>query len=184
VPTVLVFRSVTPLMTAILESAFLHERFALASWLAMAVILGGAVCYVVASESGPDGGHGDDASIKGYLWLSVNLAAAAAYHVYVKGVINHLAPSPTDMVLWNNTLSIPPLVLLAAALDRVGELPRAFGQLDTLGWLWVTASMLVASAIAFTGFGMQSALSATSATVVNHINKVAAFVVAFLVFKA
>lgn len=114
------------------------------------------------------------------MWLGVNLFSAAAYHVYVKGMINRLAPSPTDMaraasppppsappprqpadhsppsqVLWNNLLSVPALAILGAILDRPGDLPRALSDLDGLGWLWVSSSMVVASAIAFTGFGMQ-----------------------------
>merc|ERR1712216_458812 len=46
----------------------------------------------------------------------------------------------------------------------------------------VVLSSIVAACISYTGFGLQAAVSATSATVVNHINKVTAFVASFLVF--
>ena len=44
-------------------------------------------------------------------------------------------------------------------------------------------SLLCAGFISFTGFGMQAAISATSSTVVNHINKVSSFVAAHLIFQ-
>ena len=55
--------------------------------------------------------------------------------------------------------------------------------MDQLAWLWVLLSLVVAGAISFTGFGLQAAVSATSATVVNHCNKVISFVLAFLIFR-
>ena len=44
--------------------------------------------------------------------------AAAAYHVYVKKVINEVKMSTMDMVLYNNAMSIPLLVVLGLLLDK------------------------------------------------------------------
>ena len=53
--------------------------------------------------------------------------------------------------------------------------------MDGLAWLWVSLSLLTAGFISFSGFGMQAVISATSSTVVNHINKVNSFVVAHVI---
>ena len=48
----------------------------------------------------------------------VNLIAAALYHVYVKFIIGELNLSTMDMVLYNNAMSIPLLVVLGLLLDK------------------------------------------------------------------
>ena len=54
----------------------------------------------------------------------MNLIAAAAYHVYVKKVINEVKMSTMDMVLYNNALSVPILLALALAFDRCATSPH------------------------------------------------------------
>tara|TARA_B110001452_G_scaffold156538_1_gene130345 strand:+ start:466 stop:612 length:147 start_codon:yes stop_codon:yes gene_type:complete len=48
----------------------------------------------------------------------VNLIAAALYHVYVKFIIGEMNLSTMDMVLYNNAMSIPLLVVLGLLLDK------------------------------------------------------------------
>lgn len=48
----------------------------------------------------------------------VNLIAAALYHVYVKFIIGEMNLSTMDMVLYNNLMSIPLLVVLGLLLDK------------------------------------------------------------------
>ena len=52
------------------------------------------------------------------------MIAAAAYHVYVKKVINEVKMSTMDMVLYNNTMSIPLLNIVVddSASSRPGFL--------------------------------------------------------------
>ncbi len=201
VPTVLVFRSLTPLCTAILESMWLRVRYAWATWASLTLILIGAVCYVIATPRDGDSANNirralgaSPASI--LACTSARLTpGACAQGLRVAGresVLRRRVPrvrqghdqqtsaladrhgarreppppsappprqpsdhSPPSQVLWNNLLSVPALAILGAILDRPGDLPRALSDLDGLGWLWVSSSMVVASAIAFTGFGMQ-----------------------------
>jgi len=142
-------------------------------WGAMGVILLGAVCYCI-QDFNP--------SIEGYTWLAINLVAAAGYHVYVKWAIGAVGLSTMDMVIYNNLLSLPLLLLSGLVFDNAGELPGVISSMGFGDWLMVALSSLVAACISYTGFGLQAAVSATSATVVNHINKVTAFVASFLVF--
>lgn len=67
-------------------------------------------------------------------------------------------------------------------LRSVADLGAGLTGMDGLAWLWVGLSMLVGGMISFSGFGLQAVVSATSATVVNQINKVASFVGAHLIF--
>ena len=109
VPTVLVFRSLTPVLTLALESQLLGVASHLNLWLSLLVILLGAVAYVVTDFQ---------ATVAGYAWLSLNLVAASLYHVYVKWIINLLGVSTVDMVLYNNALSVPILLVFAGFLDK------------------------------------------------------------------
>lgn len=174
VPTVLVFRSLTPVVTLVFESRLLGASASLNVWLSLVVILLGAICYVITDFQ---------ASVAGYLWLSTNLISAALYHVYVKWIINMIGVSTMDMVLFNNALSVPLLLTFAFVVDKPRQILPALGDLDVLAWLWVVFSLVVAGVISFTGFGLQATVSATSATVVNHFNKVASFIAAYLIFK-
>jgi drug/metabolite transporter (DMT)-like permease len=174
VTTVLVTRSLTPLVTLILEVYMLGVTASFRIWLSLFSILGGSVFYCLAEIEG---------TLVGYIWLGVNLLAAAAYHVYVKKVINELKLSTMDMVLYNNLMSIPLLIAIGIVADDTRHLARGFETMDGLAWLWVSLSLVCAGFISFTGFGMQAIISATSSTVVNHINKVNSFIFAHLIFE-
>lgn len=163
VPTVLVCRSLTPMVTAALEIQFLGMRVGVRLWGAMGVILIGAICYCI-QDFNP--------SFEGYVWLGINLVAAAGYHVYVKWAIGAVGLSTMDMVIYNNMLSLPLLLLSGLIFDNAGEMPATVGAMRFGDWVMVALSAIVAACISYTGFGLQAAVSATSATVVNHINKV------------
>ena len=174
VTTVLVTRSLTPLVTLIFESRILSVKASPRIWISLISILGGSVFYCMAEIEG---------TLIGYIWLGVNLLAASAYHVYVKKVINDLNLSTMDMVLYNNVMSIPLLVAIGIVADDTRHLAHGFLAMDGLAWLWVSLSLVCAGFISFTGFGMQALISATSSTVVNHINKVNSFIFAHLLFQ-
>merc|ERR1712166_55740 len=162
VTTVLVTRSLTPLVTLILEARVLGVSASLKIWMSLISILGGSVFYCMAEIEG---------TLIGYIWLGVNLLAASAYHVYVKKVTNDLNLSTMDMVLYNNVMSIPLLVAIGIVADDTAHLAHGFSSMDGLAWLWVILSLICAGFISFTGFGMQAMISATSSTVVNHIKR-------------
>ena len=90
------------------------------AWLSLLVILLGALCYVI-------GQLAFEASATGYVWLSLNLGAAALYHVYVRYLISLLNVSTMDMVLYNNTMSIPLLIVAGLIVDKCVVAPRVFG---------------------------------------------------------
>merc|ERR1712166_1039768 len=119
VTTVLVTRSLTPLVTLILESRILGVKASARIWISLISILGGSVFYCMAEIEG---------TLVGYVWLGINLIAAAAYHVYVKKVINDLNLSTMDMVLYNNVMSIPLLVAIGIVADDTRHLAQGFAS--------------------------------------------------------
>lgn len=172
-PTVLVIRSITPMTTAALEIAVLKIAISWRTWASMLVILAGAVCYLI-QDFQP--------SLPGYIWMGVNLVAASSYHVYVKWAIVNIKLSTMDMTIFNNALSLP-FFLVASLIDRPLEIPTGVAAMSSLDWGMVLASCVVAAVISFTGFGLQAAVSATTASLVNHVNKVLIFILSFIIFQ-
>ena len=84
VPSVLVFRALTPLVTAVCGMHVLGDRPSTNEWLSLVLIVVGALCYLATDPS---------FSLPGYLWMMINLVTAAAYHVYVRRAAK-LARSP------------------------------------------------------------------------------------------
>ena len=175
VPSVLVFRALTPLATAAFSMCLLENSIpSKAEWASLAVIVVGAACYLAADPS---------FSLYGYAWMLLNLFAAALYHVYVKRCINKLTPSTMDLVLLNNVLSIPIFLLLGATIDDPVGLVQQLQHVSLGGWLAVLGSCIVAGLIAFSGFFLQAAVSPTTATVINHLTKVCTFIASYLIFQ-
>jgi drug/metabolite transporter (DMT)-like permease len=174
VPTVLVFRALTPLATALIAAPVLGELPSGAQWLSLVVIVIGALCYLTADAT---------FSAPGYAWMLVNLISAAAYHVYVKATINKYKPSAMDLVLLNNGLSIPLLAVLGLILDDPSGLAASFGSIGGSGWAAIIVSCLIAGCIAFSGFLLQASVSPTTATVINHLTKVCTFIASYIIFQ-
>jgi drug/metabolite transporter (DMT)-like permease len=174
VPSVLVFRALTPLVTAAFAMQILEERPPPSEWGALAIIVVGALCYLTSDPT---------FSLPGYLWMVINLASAALYHVYVKHTINKLEPTTMDLVVLNNALSLPLLLLLGGTIDDPVGLVKQLQLVSSGGWLVIGGSCLVAGLIAFSGFLLQAAVSPTTATVINHLTKVCTFVFSYFIFK-
>lgn len=173
VPSVLVFRALTPLVTAVISIPVLGGVPSASEWYSLILIVVGALAYLATDPL---------ISLPGYSWMAVNLVTAAAYHVYVKSVINQLQPSTMDLVLWNNLLSLPILLILGLLLDSPTSALYDIIHIGPSGWAVVSASFLVAGCIAFSGFLLQSNVSPTTATVINHLVKVCTFVASYLLF--
>ena len=87
-----------------------------------------------------------------------------------------------DLVLWNNSLSLPLLVVLGLLLDDPAGLVASIPSISAHGWLVVIVSFVLAGQIAFAGFMLQAVVSPTSATLINHMVKVCTFVASHMVF--
>jgi len=175
VPFTIVCRSLTPHFSALLEIIFFGNYIRWRTWASLFSILAGAVIFLVSNPGA--GSYG----VEGYFFALMNLVCASFYAVYVKFVINTIRPSTMDLVVYNNLLSLP---LLAGFIwiDDLPNMSKTFGAIDAEGWLWICLSMLIAGSISFAGFGLQGAVTATTATVAQHSSKIVSMLLSLAVF--
>lgn len=56
-------------------------------------------------------------SLPGYLWMGTNCFTSAGYILYMRQCVKRVGFADFDSVYFNNTLSIPILILLSLILD-------------------------------------------------------------------
>ena len=121
VPCVLVFRALTPLVTALFAIPILGDRLSMREWISLLLIVVGALCYLVTDPS---------FSILGYAWMIANLVSAAAYHVYVR------SPPPPSLSARQHTRSrTPPSLCATMRAMHARPLPSTFRTITTR-WVW------------------------------------------------
>lgn len=174
VPSVLVFRALTPLVTSSISVPVLGHRPSRSEWGSLLLIVVGAMCYL---------GTDPSVSAKGYIWMTINLFAASTYVVYVKQSINHLQPTTNDLMLYNNLLSLPLLCCLVPLFDDPAACLRQMPLVTPMQWVAIIASLFCAGFIAFTGFLLQAAVAPTTTVIINHLTKVVSFVLGAILFK-
>jgi drug/metabolite transporter (DMT)-like permease len=174
VPSVLVFRALTPLVTSSIAVPVLGHRPTRSEWGSLLLIVIGAFCYL---------GTDPQVSPQGYVWMTVNLFAASTYVVYVKRSINYLQPTTNDLMLFNNLLSIPLLVILVPVFDNPAACLRQLPLVTSVQWMPIMLSLFCAGFIAFTGFLLQAAVHPTTTVIINHLTKVFSFVMGAILFK-
>lgn len=165
VETFIVFRSSTPLLVALAESAFLKRPWpSRTTFASLLVILGGAVWYVATDQA---------FSVRAYAWAISYLMTITFEMVYVKHVVSSIGLNTWGLVYYNNLVS---LFLSPAFLLISGEALQVFNvRKDT--WLTLgTSTPVILScgfglAISFFGFACRKAVSATTFTVVGVTNK-------------
>ncbi|KAL6521985.1 GDP-fucose transporter 1 [Orobanche minor] len=169
VDTFIVFRSLTPLLVAIADTAFRKQMCpSRLTFFSLVVILGGAVGYV-ATDNG--------FSLTAYSWAFAYLVTITTEMVYIKHMVTNLGLNTWGFVFYNNLLSLmmAPLfwvvtgeyvdVCAALASSKGGDLfePDAF--------LAVSLSCVFGLLISFFGFAARKAISATAFTVTGVVNK-------------
>eukprot|EP00931_Biecheleriopsis_adriatica_P025502 TRINITY_DN15635_c0_g1_i2.p1 TRINITY_DN15635_c0_g1~~TRINITY_DN15635_c0_g1_i2.p1 ORF type:complete len:267 (+),score=33.65 TRINITY_DN15635_c0_g1_i2:342-1142(+) len=160
VETVIVARSCSPIAVSVLEHFALSKPLpSLKGMLALGAIAGGAVLYVIT-----DAGF----KVKGYVWLAAYFVFIVIEMVFVKFVVETVPMSTWTRVYYNNTLSIP-MVIVASQLMGFG----AFMQVEwSVGHAAVVAlSCIVGIAISYAGFNLRKLVSATSFTVIGVMCK-------------
>lgn len=160
VETVIVARSCAPIAVSILEHFTLGRNLpTLQGTLALLAIAGGAVIYVISDEG---------FKIEGYTWLLLYFVFIVTEMVFVKFIVDTVPMSTWTRVYYNNTLSIP-LVLLSSTM-------MGFGGFLEVAWAWqhiavVGLSCVVGVAISYSGFHLQKMVSATTFTVIGVLCK-------------
>jgi hypothetical protein len=84
------------------------------------------------------------------------------------------------MSYYNNVISLPVLLLVAAATGEGPRLPALLAALSTRGWAAVAASALLGFALSTSAFLVNTLVSATSMMVANNVNKFALIILSEL----
>jgi len=160
VETVIVARSCSPIAVSILEHFTLGRALPNAAGvLSLTAIAGGAVIYVLSDQG---------FQIDGYSWLLVYFVFIVVEMVFVKFVVDTVPMSTWTRVYYNNTLSLP--------MVMVSSLVTGFGAFLKVEWgmahvVMVALSCVVGVAISYAGFNLRKAVSATSFTVIGVLCK-------------
>jgi GDP-mannose transporter len=168
VDTFIVFRSLTPLLVALADTAFRGQpspsNF---TFLSLVVILAGAVGYV-ATDSG--------FTLTAYSWAFAYLVTITTEMVYIKHMVMNLGLNTWGFVLYNNVLSlmIAPVFwfLTGENFEVFTAIRSSTGSLFELNaFLAVSLSCVFGLLISFFGFAARKAVSATAFTVTGVVNK-------------
>ncbi|KAL3532392.1 hypothetical protein ACH5RR_005913 [Cinchona calisaya] len=168
VDTFIVFRSCTPLLVAVADTAFRKQPCpSKLTFLSLLIILGAAIGYV-ATDYG--------FTLTAYSWAFAYLITITTEMVYIKHMVTNLGLSTWGFVLYNNLLSLmmAPLfwILTGEYVDVFSALGANKGSIfEPVAFLAVSLSCVFGLLISFFGFAARKAISATAFTVTGVVNK-------------
>ncbi|KAM1072488.1 hypothetical protein FF1_017746 [Malus domestica] len=168
VDTFIVFRSCTPLLVALADTAFRKQPIpSKLTFVSLLIILGGAVGYV-ATDSG--------FTLTAYAWAFAYLVTITTEMVYIKHMVTNLGLNTWGFVLYNNLLSLmmaPPFWIITGEYSDVfAALGSNVANFFEPGALFaVSLSCVFGLLISFFGFAARKAISATAFTVTGVVNK-------------
>ncbi|KAI3445425.1 hypothetical protein Pfo_002090 [Paulownia fortunei] len=169
VDTFIVFRSLTPLLVAIADTAFRKQPCpSKLTFLSLVVILGGAVGYV-ATDNG--------FTLTAYSWAFAYLVTITTEMVYIKHMVTNLGLNTWGFVFYNNLLSLmmAPLfwVITGEYVDVFAAMASSSGGdlFEPVAFFAVSLSCVFGLLISFFGFAARKAISATAFTVTGVVNK-------------
>ncbi|KAK4760705.1 hypothetical protein SAY87_005598 [Trapa incisa] len=168
VDTFIVFRSLTPLLVAIADTAFRKQPCpSKLTFASLAIILGGAIGYVATDSA---------FTLTAYSWAVAYLITITTEMVYIKHMVMNLGLNTWGFVLYNNLLSLmmaPVFWVLTREYSDVFAFlgANAGNWFDFDAFLAVSLSCLFGLLISFFGFATRKVISATAFTVTGVVNK-------------
>ncbi|XP_057792136.1 GDP-fucose transporter 1 [Salvia miltiorrhiza] len=169
VDTFIVFRSLTPLLVAIADTAFRKQPCpSKLTFLSLVIILGGAVGYV-ATDNG--------FTLTAYSWAFAYLVTITTEMVYIKHIVTNLGLNTWGFVLYNNLLSLMMAPLFWVLTGEYVDVFAALGSssagdlFEPVAFSAVSLSCVFGLLISFFGFAARKAISATAFTVTGVVNK-------------
>lgn len=169
VDTFIVFRSCTPLLVAVADTAFRKQPCpSKLTYLALVVILGGAFGYV-ATDSG--------FNLTAYSWALAYLVTITTEMVYIKHMVTNLGLNTWGFVFYNNLLSLMMAPLFWIITGEYVDVFIAMGSngkgnlFHPVAFVAVALSCVFGLLISFFGFAARKAISATAFTVTGVVNK-------------
>ena len=178
VDTFIVFRSSTPLLVAIADTAFRKQPWpSKFTFLSLVLILAGALGYV-ASDSG--------FNLTAYSWATAYLITITTEMVYIKHIVSNLGLNTWGFVLYNNFISLlisPFFCIITGEIKEIFDVFSYSGSLLSFGTTFpVALSCVFGLAISFFGFAARQAISATAFTVTGVVNKFLTVIINVLIW--
>ena len=132
-------------------------------------------------------------SFTGYTWQILNCVFTASYSIYLRLVMDRVSffsgkkLSESTMVLLNNGLSIPFLLVLAYVLgetERIGN-PNHMAIIGSIGFqVAALMSSLTGLALSFSSLWFLSQSTPTTYSIVGSLNKVPIAILGIVIFRA
>lgn len=180
VDTFIVFRSLTPLLVALADTAFRKQPCpSKLTFAALVIILGGAFGYVATDSA---------FTLTAYSWAFAYLITITTEMVYIKHMVMNLGLNTWGFVLYNNLLSLMMAPIFWILTGEYGDVFAALGanagnwfELDA--FFAVSLSCVFGLLISFFGFAARKAISATAFTVTGVVNKFLTVVINVLIWE-
>lgn len=162
VETFVVFRCSTPIVASLIEGFFMDRHFPRCrSWVAMALVLTGAVAFVASSGT---------FRVYSQLWVMVWYLFTIADALVLRNFMQSVDMSLWSRAYWYNALALPFFLTMAVVNDELAHIPSI--PVNERTAFALGASTLVGFFISYTGFMLRSCVSATSFLVVATVCKV------------
>jgi len=177
VETLITFRACSPLCVSVLDWKFLgRELPSMRSLLALVGVFIGAVGYVLCDSEFRL--HG----VAAYGWVSVYLVVIIFEMTYAKHMITNVKfeSAVWGTVLYNNTLAVGPMFLLAAGAGELAKVPDL--ALTSSSLLALFACSVLGVCMNWSGWNCRSQLSAASYTLLGVACKFVSIILNVLIW--
>lgn len=183
VETVIVFRSLTPMVVAFLDALFLGREWpSKRSWVGLLTLVVGAVGYASFDEEFLTQG------LKAYSWPTLYTIIIALEMAYGKKIVKEVPlQTRSGPVVYTNLIGFIPMLMLANVGDEYSRFWKFFwedleGHLPTASIVLLVLGSLVGTGIGYSGWWCRSLVSATSYTLIGVINKCLTVIVNSLIW--
>ena len=167
VETFIVFRCSVPLLVSVLDRFFLGREWPnTRSWVSLAVVAAGALCYVMTDAN---------FEVNAYGWVAVWYACFAFDAVYIKKIVDKTDLNVWTLSYYQNALAAPTMFAFTTVN---GELTGALSHVWTPSAFIVVGLSCVAGVImSWSSMNLRGLVSATTFTVTGTLCKIATVVV-------
>jgi GDP-mannose transporter len=178
VETVIVFRSCTPMAVCMFEYFIYHRALpSRRSCAALLLITAGAICYIATDRDFQLNG------VAAYYWAMLWWLVLIFQLTYGKFLVTGIQlKSLWTPVLFTNTLSILPALLLGAVSGEFSHARLSRLTITSTGVFWLLVSCVIGIGISWAGFLCQSLITATAYSVVGVMNKMLTVTVNVLIW--
>lgn len=183
VAMVTVLKNLTNFLVIFGDLYFFDKRYSLGVWVTLLLMLASAICSA-ATDLAFD--------VNGYTWQMVNNAFTASYSLLLRHVITQTGAvtqrqGGTDelaMVVYNNLLSIPMILVLVFATGEAGRLDKEPALWQRGFQIAAVSSAIISFLISVASMWFLSCTTATMFSLVGSLNKIPLAILGMLLFKA